>query len=96
MRPGCLTNDADELLQAFVTDRLLEHQLLQRADQARGRFRSLLLTSLNNFAAGRRRAARVREAASLEEDAVAAKGSLGATPEAAVWADWSAGGSCTL
>ena len=81
-------NEADELLQAFVTDRLLEHELVARADQKRGRFRSLLLTSLNNFAAGQRRAAKVREAATLEDEVVAATGSLGATPEAAVQAEW--------
>ncbi|MGN6366953.1 MAG: RNA polymerase sigma factor [Phycisphaerae bacterium] len=40
---------ADDLLQSFISDKLLERQLLQHADEARGRFRTFLLTTLNNF-----------------------------------------------
>jgi DNA-directed RNA polymerase specialized sigma24 family protein len=51
------TADADDLLQSFITDKLLERQLLQHADEKRGRFRTFLLASLNNFAISRHRAA---------------------------------------
>ena len=47
---------ADDLLQAFITDKLLERQLLQHADEARGRFRTFLLTTLNNFVTSHYRA----------------------------------------
>jgi RNA polymerase sigma-70 factor (ECF subfamily) len=40
---------ADDLLQSFIADKLLESQLLTHAQQSRGRFRTFLLTSLNNF-----------------------------------------------
>ena len=47
-RRGCSINDAQDLTQDFFV-RLLEGDLLRRADPARGRFRSLLLTALQNF-----------------------------------------------
>jgi hypothetical protein len=37
------------LLQAFIADKVLEDELFRHADQKRGRFRTFLLTSLNNF-----------------------------------------------
>lgn len=40
---------AEDLLQAFVTRKVLERELLTRFDPARGRFRSFLLKSLQNF-----------------------------------------------
>jgi RNA polymerase sigma-70 factor (ECF subfamily) len=40
---------ADDLLQAFVTEKLLDSSLLARASPERGRFRALLITSLKNF-----------------------------------------------
>jgi len=59
-------DDADDLLQAFITDQLLAYHLLARADQSRGRFRTLLLTSLNNFAISRARAAGTRAVTPLD------------------------------
>jgi hypothetical protein len=41
--------DADDLLQSFIADKILEEQLLRHADERRGRFRNFLLTCLNNF-----------------------------------------------
>lgn len=38
---------ADELLQSFVTSKVLEQQMLSRADRSRGRFRNYLLTVLD-------------------------------------------------
>jgi len=47
---------ADDLLQDFFVARFLTGDLLARADQHRGRFRTLVLAALNNFAASERRA----------------------------------------
>ncbi|MEX1017160.1 MAG: hypothetical protein WD534_03045 [Phycisphaeraceae bacterium] len=41
--------DADDLLQAFITDKIIQKRLIEHADQRRGRFRSFLLTVLNNY-----------------------------------------------
>lgn len=60
-------DQADDLLQAFIADQLLEQNLIARADESRGKFRTLLLTSLNNFAISRSRQAKLRSAESLPE-----------------------------
>jgi RNA polymerase sigma-70 factor (ECF subfamily) len=39
----------DDLLQGFVSEKILERDLLQSADRERGRFRSLLLKSLERY-----------------------------------------------
>jgi RNA polymerase sigma-70 factor (ECF subfamily) len=39
----------DDLLQGFVTSKVLEADLIARGDRNRGRFRTLLLTALDNF-----------------------------------------------
>lgn len=41
----------DDLLQGFVCDKMLEKDLLARADKARGKFRSLLRSSLDHYVA---------------------------------------------
>lgn len=46
--PGINTVDQDDLLQDFVTSHILQKKILERADQAKGRLRSLLSVSLNN------------------------------------------------
>ncbi|HOW73036.1 MAG TPA: hypothetical protein PKY77_20765 [Phycisphaerae bacterium] len=46
---------ADDLLQDFITNRVLEHDLLAAADERRGKFRTFLLTSLDRYAISRRR-----------------------------------------
>src|SRR3954451_16950643 len=40
----------DDLLQSFVADRVLQHELLASADARRGRFRAFLVTALDRFA----------------------------------------------
>ena len=47
--------DVDDLLQAFVTDKLVERRLLDLADRRQGRFRNLLIASLQRFAVDRYR-----------------------------------------
>jgi len=49
MRRRVPADQVDDLLQNFVTDRLMGDGLLQRADRSRGKFRSLLLRSLINY-----------------------------------------------
>ncbi len=46
---------ADDLLQGFFLARFLTGDLLARADQQRGRFRTLVLAALNNFLVSERR-----------------------------------------
>lgn len=48
-----LHDQADLLLQDFAEDKLLQEGWLQKADQARGRFRDFLKTSLRNFVLNR-------------------------------------------
>ncbi len=42
---------ADDVLQGFVADKVLRDGLVEKADRTRGRFRSLLLRSLENYLA---------------------------------------------
>src|SRR5690606_37022898 len=41
--------DADDLLQGFLMSKVLEQDLLPRAEQDKGRFRTFLLTSLDRY-----------------------------------------------
>ena len=50
--------EAEDLLHDFVTDKILQGDFLSRADHAKGRFRSLLIKSLNNYLIDRHRARR--------------------------------------
>ena len=50
-RRGIDRHQAEDLLQGFVADRVLEHNLVARANRSRGRFRNLLLSSLDNYVA---------------------------------------------
>lgn len=47
--------NAEDLLQGFLADRIVEGRLFERADQTRGRLRSLLLRSLVNYIAVQKR-----------------------------------------
>jgi RNA polymerase sigma-70 factor (ECF subfamily) len=49
---------AEDVLQSFLTERVLEHEILSKADQQRGKFRTFLLTALDNFLWNEQRAAR--------------------------------------
>jgi len=40
---------ASDLLQGFITDKILERRLIERADRGRGKFRTFLLTALDNY-----------------------------------------------
>ena len=43
---------ADDLLQSFVSEKVLEQQLVTKAEQSRGKFRTFLLASLRQFVTG--------------------------------------------
>ncbi len=53
----------DDLLQGFVTDKILQRDLLARADRQRGKFRTLLLTALDRYIVSRRRYERAQKRA---------------------------------
>lgn len=57
------TKEVDDLLQGFIVSKVLEQNLIGRADPSRGKFRSLLLTALNRYLADEfRRNGRARSA----------------------------------
>jgi hypothetical protein len=43
------TSDADEILQGFIASKFIERRLIEAADEGRGRFRTLVLSSLNRY-----------------------------------------------
>ena len=45
----------DDVLQGFVSQKILEHNLLQAADRTKGKFRTLLLTALDRYVISHRR-----------------------------------------
>lgn len=48
-RKSFLPEEVDDLIQGFVTDQMIERNLLAKVDQKKGKFRSYLLTALKNF-----------------------------------------------
>jgi len=56
-RHGRSNEEAKDLTQGFFQEVVLSRDLIQRADPARGRFRTLLLTALNNYLANLHRRA---------------------------------------
>lgn len=55
-------HQAEDLLHDFVTEKILQGNLLNRADHSKGRFRSLLITSLNHFLVDRYRHTKATDA----------------------------------
>lgn len=54
---GLAREPAEDLVQGFVADKILEQHLLRRADRARGRFRSFLLKSFTHYVRDQQRRA---------------------------------------
>lgn len=77
--------DAEELLQAFIAERILEHELISQADQTKGRFRSLLLTSLRNFVVSNYRYQKIRKTDALGSIPIEDRNP---TSDQAVQAEW--------
>lgn len=83
--------DADDLLQGFMVSKILEQDLLPRAEQDKGRFRTFLLTSLDRYIISehRRQTARKRSAGAavpVDEHLDAAAEDAG--PDAALDVPW--------
>jgi hypothetical protein len=81
---------ADELLQDFVTHKILEQQLIARADRAKGRFRTFVLTALDRFVidAIRFDSAAKRSANRAGQDALATVAADDPEPSAAFDLQW--------
>jgi RNA polymerase sigma-70 factor (ECF subfamily) len=77
-RRGLGADRLDDLLQGFLASKVLEQQILRRADQARGRFRTFLLTALDRYAVDEFR----KEGAAKRSPGEAAVASLYAVAEA--------------
>lgn len=60
------SNRAEDILQGFVTDKLLERNLVSMADRTKGKFRSLLLRSLENYLADQFRKPKIDNLAPLD------------------------------
>lgn len=52
---GIPADRAEDILQAFVADKVLEEELIARADRRRGKFRTFLLAALHNYIVDRER-----------------------------------------
>jgi hypothetical protein len=77
-------HEAEDVVQAFVADKIIEKNLLQHADQRRGRFRSFLLTSFTNYCISRARA----QAGIPAVDQLSIEPETGQAPDALLEAEW--------
>lgn len=82
---------AEDLLQGFFSEKILEGDLLAQVDPARGRFRSLLVRALDNYAVDQARRDLARKQApgqevSLESDEVAAEQTISSDVFDVAWA----------
>lgn len=60
-RRGFRPEVADDLVQQFITDKIVEKDLIARADQELGKFRTFLLTALDRFVANQIRDQRAKK-----------------------------------
>jgi RNA polymerase sigma factor (sigma-70 family) len=85
-------HDAQDALQSFFTDAMIERNLLRLADPARGRFRSFLLTALDhhvrNWLRDRRAKKRSPDAAVSAIDEVTPPADREASPDRAFELTW--------
>jgi RNA polymerase sigma-70 factor (ECF subfamily) len=71
---------ADDLVQGFITDKIIEQHLLEHAQQGKGKFRSFLMVTLNNYVISQHRGdaaakrAPAQGLAPLDEHAVQVEG----------------------
>jgi RNA polymerase sigma-70 factor (ECF subfamily) len=90
-RRGLDWAEADDVLQEFLAAKVVERNLVGRADPERGRFRTFLLTALDNFTSNylrdRRRQKRGGDAGSIAVE-LAEVEATSPGPEAAVEAIW--------
>lgn len=93
IRKRIAPDDADDLVQGFIQNKVLERDLLQAADADRGRFRTLLATALDNYVANefRKRMAQKRtadRAVSLESDGLEGRAVQRDNPQQALDIAW--------
>jgi len=86
-------HEADDLVQGFIENKILEHNLLSVADARRGKFRNLLARALDNYVVNQweRSAAKKREverAVSYDTEARAHWAAHDATPSQAFDVEW--------
>jgi DNA-directed RNA polymerase specialized sigma24 family protein len=60
-RRGFRPEEADDLVQEFITGKIVEKDLIARADQELGKFRTFLLTALDRFVANQVRNQRAKK-----------------------------------
>jgi RNA polymerase sigma-70 factor (ECF subfamily) len=79
---GLAPDRADDLIQDFVTAKILERDLISRADHQRGKFRTFLLTALDRFLLNQLRdlGAKKRSASAAAEPLGERDGRLAAGP----------------
>ncbi|MEM6552727.1 MAG: hypothetical protein AAF750_11450 [Planctomycetota bacterium] len=65
---GVPLHEREDIVQGFVTDRIVEGQILTEASQARGRLRSFLRVCLNNYALSALRSERPVSSFELQDD----------------------------
>ncbi len=53
-------NDAEEIVQQFIVDRMIEQNLFAKADRARGKFRGFLATVLHHYIIDKLRAKKIQ------------------------------------
>lgn len=85
--------DADDILQAFVVEKILEQDVIRRADSSRGRFRDLLRQALRHFVVDRRRRRnaakrRPRGGRVLGPEALDGRSTDGLAPDEAFELEW--------
>ena len=61
---------ANDFVQSFMAEKILEKNVLEQADSERGRFRTFLLTVFDNFVLGKLRCERAQKRAPLGPDAI--------------------------
>lgn len=96
-KSGRDVHEAADLTQGFVCDVMITRNIFTHADPSRGRFRSLLLSSLQNYlkerhrhAARQKRAPATRSFRLEDSDIAAAEIAGGDTPEQAFATQWNA------
>jgi RNA polymerase sigma-70 factor (ECF subfamily) len=78
VRRGMQAQDAADLVQDFATNKILERDLVARADRTRGRFRAFLLTALDRYFVDRFRYRNAQKRAAAETFSLDSSG--GETP----------------
>lgn len=84
----CTPDAAEDLLQGFVLDRVILGRLIAKADRHRGKFRTLLLAALKNYAANVRRRRRAPDEAQPIADELTHLASTGAVHHNAYEIAW--------